>query len=79
MHAKWSSWVFQAPARILPAADRPDGQQQLVFLFLPSIVRVLYFLYGTWPSTGASSSMEARAGILISSTEGGCSAQDKYL
>lgn len=61
MHAKWSSWVFQAPARILPAADCPDCQQQLVFLFLPSIVRVLYSLYGTWLSTGASSNMEARA------------------
>lgn len=63
MNAKWSSWVFQAPARILPAADRPDSQQQLVFLFLPSIVRVLYSLYGTWLSTGASSIMEARASI----------------
>lgn len=63
MHAKWSSWVFQAPARILPAADCPDCQQQLVFLFLPSIVRVLYSLYGTWLSTGASSNMEARASI----------------
>lgn len=60
MHAKWSSWVFQAPARILPAADR---QQQPVFLFLPSVVRVLYSLYGTWLSTGASSNMEARASI----------------
>lgn len=63
MHAKWSSWVFQAPARILPAADCPDRQQHLVFLFLPSIVRVLYSLYGTWLSTGASSNMEARASI----------------
>lgn len=47
VHAKWSSWVFQAPARILPAADHHDRQQQLVFLFLPSIVQVLYSLYGT--------------------------------
>ena len=47
VHAKWSSWVFQAPARILPAADRRNRQQQLVFLFLPSIVQVLYSLYGT--------------------------------
>lgn len=47
MHAKWSSWVFQAPARILPAADCRNRQQQLVFLFLPSVVQVLYSLYGT--------------------------------
>lgn len=26
VHAKWSSWVFQAPARILPAADHHDRQ-----------------------------------------------------
>lgn len=38
-------------------------RQQLVFLFLPSILLVLYSLYGTQLSTGASSTMEACASV----------------